>query len=1262
MSRFLSAFFILSILLTRASGQVIINEVSAAASDRILQWSADGTPQLGSGIPWNAVTFNSTPWVSGNLPAGYGSTVNTNLQSAMQYKTPSLYLRKTFTITPSQAAFTTPLVLQVDADDGFIAYLNGVEVARVNCGPAKHFLYASQPAYNAATTSGIIEYTLAAANTLLVSGTNVLAIQAHNYKTDTNFRVNAGLRLITSLQNVTLTNALYDFSNANGAQRTHTNTNGTVTNVTAGTPPPGGWLATASNPTSDNTWTSLQIVSAEQQGAGLGGSGGMRYAITQSGANRGVAIHAPPVSMTGAWGAGAVNAAALAATTLKFRYQTTGDVQFALRVDPTLDLAASSVDGFPTIGVPVGGAAFSDWTTRIAGTNGAATGGFFGKIINATGVATSTLGGSINLANYDHIIGPGVRSGQVTIKEDNTAGIGPGGTTGVFAYTFNTMPAVVDSLGFAIKGISVNAWNPPNILVADFQRSRLSFRWKMPVGRQMAFYLEPSSGGTATTRATIGTLTGTGNWETYTSALSDVPTSEALRVKLNTQGTGGKVVRLTGNWAGVNFADGEQVLLDDLRLSYTPPGTEAEEDPARAFGNAAGASRTRTIDGAGVPSDATSGAPTASVTLNSDPALTGFAFRVTEDNTAGAGFNGSNGFLRCDVTDAADTVGPWGFSLPGMKVYNWTAGGITVADLADFSLQVAAKIPAGVTVQLHVEPVGGSTANRANLGTLTGNGTWQSFTRELATAGNVEAFRAALNTAVTTTFQITFVCPNDAPLGDIISIDDPVLLRWRSYQVTFGQGANQARFLDFVNQASSISFVPAFSKTTAAAPTGGTFSIDNFEVAYTGPDPSASTQLIAPSSPGGAWKYFVGIAQPSGGLYDPALLTGTFAPPLGEEGDYDNPQQFQDWVELRNLGASSVSLANWSLTDESGLPAKWKFPAGATIPANGYLIVMCDNRNEANGTATYLHTNFSLSSTGEYVALYNAAGVLQSEMAGVPDQDSFHSWGRDPAGSGGFGFIDTATPGAMNAGGFSADRVKTPDFFYADGITNFPGGFYNGAQTLRMISTTPGATIRYTTNGSDPTETNGTVYSAPLTLTPPADQKTALVYRARAFLSGRVASKLKPHTYLLDAAAALKSVPALFFNGDAGRSFFLPMGIMAINNGANPYNIPIGRGDPYERLISAEWYYPDGRDGWREDVGVRISSSPYSRPLLVLNQTALSPWISDHTQKPSFNLYWRGDYGNNEVQDTNLIPGNDVNNYARLRVRAGKNDILNPFL
>ena len=1258
--------FVLTVLLVAfpvlARGQVVINEVSSASSERLLQWTASGVPRLGSGIPWNDNAFPETGWLSGALPAGWGSTVGTNLQTAMQSKTPSLYLRKSFTVTAAQAASTNPVVLAVDFDDGFVAYLNGVEVARANCGAAGQFLYAAQPAYNVNTATGLAEITLGTASALLLTGTNVLSMEARNYDMTSNFRINAGLKLITSTAPVALTNALYDFNGATGATRTHTNTSGTATNTFSGTPQAGGWLATAADPASDNLWTSLQIVTGELAAGGVGGTGGLLYSITQSGTNRTASLRGPQVTMTNSWGAGGVTPAALVATTVRFRYRTTGDMQFGFRCDPGVTQAANSVDGFPVVGAPFGGTADYDWNTL--------TNGLFGSIIDVSGGQTTTLGGGINIGNYELNIGPGCRSGQVTIKEDSTAAAGPGGTTGIFSWTYNTFPTTVDTLGFGIKGLKVPEWVAGAISLTDFQRTRLSFRWKMPAGRTQNFYLENTSGGAAAERAQLGTFTGTGNWETYSASLSAIPSSEALRTKLN--GNFSTQTKLTGSWAGVNFANGEAVQLDTLNLYKEATGSPVDENTPNTFGAAAGAYKTRTINGGGSVTDTTTGTPANNLTLNSDPGAAGFAFRVVEDATAGAGNAGTTGFLRCEVTQAPATGAPWGFSLPGVTVRNWTAGAITTQQLADVSLRFAAKLPAGVTFTVYAEPLGGSTANRANLGTLTGNGTWQTVTREFSTAANVDNFRTALNTGATTAFQLTFTGPANATLGDQLSLDDVQIVPWRTYSVTLSQGTNQQRFMDTLNAGSSIAFVPEFVKNTAAPAGGGTLAIDDFAVDYSGADPNAFQALIGTGAVGGNWKYFVGLAEPSGGLFDPALLTG-FTPPVGDEADFSNPQSFMDWVELRNLGGSAVSLGGWALTDDAAIHNKWLFPAGTTIPANGYLIVMCDNREAANGTATYLHASFSLSSTGDYVGLYNSTGTLQSEVTGMPEQDTFHSWGRNPAGTADFGFLETATPGAPNAGNIFSSQVKTPDFFYADGLTSFPGGFYTGAQTLRLVTTTNGAQIRYTTDGTDPTETTGTAYSSPITLTPPADHKSALVIRARAFKSGLVKSKSKTHSYLLDLTANLKGVPALILSGNEGRSIYAPHGIMAIVGGTYPgsiwtangpasYNLAIGRGDTYERSIHAEWYYPDGRDGWREEVGLRIASSPYSRPYLQLNQTALSPWIRDHSQKPSFNLYWRSDYGNSTVKDPNLIPGNDVNDYARLRVRAGKNDIFNPFI
>ena len=1277
MSKHLSFLTLLMSLLAGSSGmaQVIINEMASASNERMLKWSAAGVPTLGTGINWNASNFIDTAWSSGNLPAGWGSTVSTNLQTAMLNKTPTVYFRKTFTVNATDAARTTPLVLQVDYDDGFVAYLNGVEIARKNAGPPNHFLYVGQPAYNPNTSAGLGELQLGAANTLLVTGTNLLAIEVHNHSISSNLRINAGLKVLTSTANITVTKASYEYNAANNATRTHTNTAGSITNTASGVPPVGGWLATAADPVSDNTWTSLQVVTGEMVGLGMGGTGGLRYNFTQTGTNRAVAMRAPSVNMANAWSPGAISLATMGTTTLSFRYRTTNDQQFAFRMDPALNQSANSLDGLPVVGAPYGGNADYDWSSTIANAPGSASGGQQTSTISATGTTSSSISGSINIGNYSMIWGfysPTVattcRNGSMRITENNTAGEGPGGTTGVFSWSFPTWPDTVDMMSARVKTLTVAGWSPPNITAVDFEKTRLSFRWKLPLGRRVKMRLEPSSGPAATNQMELGSFLGTGNWEAYSVSLSELPNTTAFRTKMNAAGGGSGA--LVMYYDGVAFANGEAVLLDSLNLYYEQTGEAKDENVAQNYSGAADASRTLSVDGAGVQTPTTTGTPVTSYSLFADPAVRGFAATAVEDATVGGGNGGATGFLRCAVTDAANIGGPWGLVVPGIQVRNWTAGAITTPNLSDVMLQFAAKIPVGVTVSLFAEPVGGSTANRATFPVLTGNGTWQVYTREFATATNIENLRGALNTAVSNTLQLNFTGPNNAAIGEVISLDDIQVVPWRSYQTLLSAGTNQQRFLDYLNQNNLVTFIPTFSKTTSVSGAGASFFVDNFAVNYVGPDPNALVSLVAPGAASGAWKYFVGIAEPSGGLYDPALVTATVTIPPGEEDDYDNPQNFRDWIELRNTTGAPINLAGWRLSDELDTPDKWVLPVtGSTIPANGYLIVMCDDRNEANGTGTYLHSNFSLSATGEAVRLYNSAGTLISAMTNVPDQDNWHTWAVNPA-NGTYGFSDLGTPGTANAGSFTTDRVKSVDFKTTAGA-NFPGGFYTGAQTVVLSTTTPGATIRYTLDGTEATETTGTLYTAPLVLTAP-NNKTARVVRATAFFPGWLPSTTKVHTFLIDQHPNLRTLPAMNFSGNPGRCFYLPQGIMAINGGAGgdtwlatgpeDYNIAYNRGDPYERMISAEFYYPDGSDGWREEIGIRVSGSEHARPRYNLTQTAASPWpVNDFTQKPSFNLFWRDDYGNSKLKHA-TIPNNEIREYKQFRLRAGKNDMTNPFI
>jgi 6-phosphogluconolactonase (cycloisomerase 2 family) len=79
-------------------------------------------------------------------------------------------------------------------------------------------------------------------------------------------------------------------------------------------------------------------------------------------------------------------------------------------------------------------------------------------------------------------------------------------------------------------------------------------------------------------------------------------------------------------------------------------------------------------------------------------------------------------------------------------------------------------------------------------------------------------------------------------------------------------------------------------------------------------------------------------------------------------------------------------------------------------------------------------------------------------------------------------------------------RVAAPAFSPAPGT-------YENPQDVAITTSTPGATIRYTTDGSTPTETHGTVYAAPVHVT------ASLTLKAIATLAGWAASPVTAAEY-----------------------------------------------------------------------------------------------------------------------------------------------------
>ena len=149
---------------------------------------------------WTDLNFNDSSWDNGPSGFGYADGDDTTL---LPNGTLSVYLRKEFSVTNVDDMIS--LILDIDYDDAFVAYINGVEIARANINGVP-------PPYNASTNQdheaqmyngGLPDrFSISNFSSILVEGTNVLAIQAHNVSsTSSDFTIIPFLSAVYSTAN-----------------------------------------------------------------------------------------------------------------------------------------------------------------------------------------------------------------------------------------------------------------------------------------------------------------------------------------------------------------------------------------------------------------------------------------------------------------------------------------------------------------------------------------------------------------------------------------------------------------------------------------------------------------------------------------------------------------------------------------------------------------------------------------------------------------------------------------------------------------------------------------------------------------------------------------------------------------------------------------------------------------------------------------------------------------------------------------------------
>jgi hypothetical protein len=216
-----------------------------------------------------------------------------------------------------------------------------------------------------------------------------------------------------------------------------------------------------------------------------------------------------------------------------------------------------------------------------------------------------------------------------------------------------------------------------------------------------------------------------------------------------------------------------------------------------------------------------------------------------------------------------------------------------------------------------------------------------------------------------------------------------------------------------------------------------------------------------------------------------------------------------DWIEIHNAGDEAIDLAGYRLTDDAEELNKWTFPS-VNLEPGGYVVVFASGQDTANyvDAAGKLHTNFNLSAAGEFVGLVAPDGTVVSQYGSVtedyPAQLGDVSYGiaqtvvGEPTRT---GFMTAPTPGEPNV---SADQIF--EGFVGDVAISVDSGFYDEPFQVELTNNTPGAAVYYTTDSSEPTENNGTIYTGPIQIT------GLTVLRAAAirpdFIPGKIATNI----------------------------------------------------------------------------------------------------------------------------------------------------------
>lgn len=338
----------------------------------------------------------------------------------------------------------------------------------------------------------------------------------------------------------------------------------------------------------------------------------------------------------------------------------------------------------------------------------------------------------------------------------------------------------------------------------------------------------------------------------------------------------------------------------------------------------------------------------------------------------------------------------------------------------------------------------------------------------------------------------------------------------------------------------------------------------------------------------------------------------------------DPDVNYRQWIEIYNAGSHGLDLYGYFISDELADPQKFRINENIYVAAKNHAIIWLDPDDNYYG-------GLKLDMDGGELCITKSSGYLMDQIS-YPEQYIDISFGRETDGAADWCYFRDPTPDLTN------NTRAYPLALFPDSLFfSLPGGFYSGSQILSLSGATVAGEIRYTTDGSWPTESSR-LYSSPLSI------HSSMVIRARIFEDDKLPGDVKTNTYFLNEESSIPIVsistdPENFFSGGMGIYVEGYRGITGLCS-----EIPVNWNRDWERPINIEYYTTDGNQ--------------------VINQMAGTKIFGGCSRTASFKslaLYARKRYGDNSFSHP-FFSSKPVDEFKGLVLRNSGNDAIYSLL